>query len=335
MGFKAYLALATIMLILVPLLSMNTVIGLNRGLYVVVTFPNLIYDVKPLLCNNDYVVSIAPAGIDPHEYQLTPDNVEDLKKADIIISTGHAPFEKNIEEMIGKEVKGEIIVIPKIPGIKILTNPATGNPNYHMPIYDPDNYILFIEYVSNVLARKNPECASHYYEKAKDIEHEIRLLVSRTPKLNIVAAADTPSIQYAVSWIGIKVKYLMIKEHGVPATPKDLEKIAESMKNGEVKLAVVNSPPKSKASESLKKLAEKYSIPILYVPNPIGERSFLDKLTAISNQISDLRTKISPEENTSQKRLIFESEKNVITAVAALLLLFITGFFIFTKARGV
>ena len=334
MNFKAYIAFTVLTLLIVTLLSVSMVDTLNSGLYIVVTFPNLIYDVEPLLCSGDYIVSIAPTGVDPHEYQLTPANVEDLRKADIIISTGHAPFEKNIEEIVGREIRGELVIIPKIPNIRILTNPATGKPNYHMPIYDPNNYILFIKYVSEVLAHKRPECANHYYERAEDIVDEVSSLINRTPKVNVIAAADTPTTQYAVSWIGIRIKYLMIKEHGVPASPKDIESIVEAMKNGEIKLAIINNPPRAKASESLKELAEKYNIPILYVPNPIGEGSILNKLTIISNQISNLSIETS-EETASLKQSQFTIGKNIVTALLSLLLLFIVGFFIFTKARGV
>jgi len=334
MNFKAYIAFITIISLMITFLVIDTVEALNSDLYIVVTFPNLIYDVKPLLCSGDYIVSIAPTGVDPHKYQLTPTNIDDLEKADIIISTGHAPFEKNIEEIVGKEIKGELIIIPKIPNIRILTNPATGKPNYHMPIYDPNNYILFIKYISDVLAHKRPECAKHYYERARDIIDKVSSLINHTPKVNVIAVADTPTTQYAVSWIGIRVKYLMIKEHEAPASPKDIESIVEAMKNGEIKLAIINNPPRAKASESLKELAKKYSIPILYVPDPIGEESILNKLTIISNQISNLSMEIS-EETASLKQSQFTIGRNIVTALLSLLLLFVVGFFIFNKARGV
>ena len=126
----------------------------------------------------------------------------------------------------------------------------------------------------------------------------------------------------------------MIKEHGVPASPKDIESIIEAMKNGEIKLAIINNPPRAKASESLKEFAEKYNIPILYVPNPIGEGSILNKLTIISNQISNLNMEI-PGETALLKQSQFTIGKNIVTTLLSLLLLFIVGFFIFTKARGV
>jgi len=334
MNFKAYIVFIILTSLMITFLAIGIVDALNDSLYIVVTFPNLIYDVKPFLCSGDYIVSIAPVGVDPHEYQLTPTNVEDLRKADIIVSTGHAPFEKNIEEMVGKEIKGELLIIPKIPNIRILANPATGKPNYHMPIYDPNNYILFIKYISEVLAHKRPECANHYYERARDIVDKISSLINHTPKVNVVAVADTPTTQYAVSWIGIRIKYLMIKEHEVPVSPKDVESIVEAMKNGEIKLAIINNPPTARASESLKELAEKYSVPILYVPSPIGEGSILNKLTIISNQISNLSMEI-PEETALLEQSQSTVGKNVVTALLPLLLLIVVGLFIFTKARGV
>ena len=276
-------------IMLTPILGESS----SNSLHVIVTFPNLVYDVEPLLCKGDTIYPIAPMGIDPHEYQLTPSDINELRKADIIISTGHAPFEKSIEEKLGEEIKGEIIIIPKIPGIKILTNPATGNPNYHMPIYDPENYKVFIKYVADMLAKRRPECAYYYNEKASEIISKIDLLIKNTPKLNVKAVADTPTIQYAITWLNVNLKYLLIKEHEAPASPKDIENVLKAIEEGEIKLVIINNPPRQKASQMLKEIAEEKNLPILYVPIAFSEGSFLEKLSEISREAWSISETIS------------------------------------------
>ncbi len=299
MNAKKIVHLTVLMFICITtVITITTTLGENssNGLHIIVTFPNLVYDVKPLLCKGDVIYSIAPIGIDPHEYQLTPSNIDELRKADIVISTGHAPFEKSIEEKLGKEIKGEIIIIPKIPNIKILTNPATGNPNYHMPIYDPENYKVFIKYVVNILAKKRPECANYYNEKASEIISKIDSLIKNTPKLSVKAVADTPTVQYATSWLNVELKYLLIKEHEVPASPKDIENVLKAIEKGEIELVIINNPPRQKASQMLKEVAEEKNLPILYVPIAFSEGSFLEKLSEISKEawnISETISKIS------------------------------------------
>jgi len=118
----------------------------HGGLLVLVSFPNLADDIKPLLCSGDQVRSIASPGIDPHSYQLTLNDFKLLRKASLVITTGHAPFEVEIEK---KLPESRVIVIPKVvrkAGGIILLNPDTGQANLHMPICDPRNYRIFIRF---------------------------------------------------------------------------------------------------------------------------------------------------------------------------------------------
>mgnify|MGYP003875939437 FL=1 len=262
----------------------------GHGLYIVVTFPNLKYDVALIACKDDVIVSIAPPGVDPHSYQLTPENVVSLKRADVIVSTAHAPFELKIRELYGKgELKGVLIEIPRIPGIRIFKNPVTGEYNFHMPIYDPINFKIFIEYLCNVFSKLRPECSDVYEKNMVKVLSEIDSLLKETPKLNVTIAIDMPSLQYAISWIGFKIKYLVIKEHGIPATPKDIEILESAIANGEVKLVAVQIPIRASASIILKELAERYEIPILYVPSPLLLNSTVVKLKYISGEVKRLK----------------------------------------------
>jgi len=272
------------------LLKVSDASASPQGLLIVTTFPNIADEIKQIACEGDVVISIAPYGVDPHSYQLTPENIELLSKADVIISTAHAPFEISIGEMVrNKELKGALIEIPKLEEIKILINPSTGKPNYHMPIYDPHNYKAFIKRVANTLAMLNPKCYQTYMEKAEKILQEVRDITSNASFTNLVAVADSPPTQYAVAWLGIKVKYLLIKEHGVSATPSDLLKIEEAISKGEVKLAVILSPTSQAVSKKLEALAKKYGIPILYVPAPFSRGTIPEKLKVIIAQLKKIQ----------------------------------------------
>ena len=281
------LPLAMIALLLITPLGAA---GQPRGLLVVVTFPNLAEDVRQILCEGDRVISIVPPGADPHDYQLTPSDVEALKAADIIVSTAHAPFESDIRKMVDSGgFRAVLIEIPRIPGMKILNNPLLGNPNLHMPIYDPENYKVFITYLSRAMSELRPERSSYYEEKASEVLAKLRSVEELAPKLSAVAAADTPVTQYAVSWLGVRIKYLMIREHGVPATPKDVQVIEEALDSGEVNLVVVLKPTETKASEKLVSMAREKGVPVLFVPSPFTPGSMVDKLLSIVEQARGLQ----------------------------------------------
>ncbi len=265
------------------LVGLTLLISNANGLNVVVTFPNLKYDLK-LIAPNDTVVSITKPGVDPHNYQLTPKDVATLKRADVIISTAHTPFEIKIRELVESgEIKAELIEIPKIPGIRILKNPDTGLPNLHMPIYDPHNYEVFLRYVAKKLSQLNPN--GDYIERAEIVCKRVEEIVSNTKKLNAFAVADLPVVQYAVSWLNVTIRHLLIKEPGLPALPEDVRAV-ENMKN--VQLVVVTDT-NSTASQMLKSIAEERGIPVLVVPSPIEGGSILKKLKFISEEVNNLK----------------------------------------------
>ncbi len=252
------------------------------SLNVTVTFSSLGEDVKLILSENDNLFYIAPPGVDPHLYQLTPEDIKKLKNSDLIISTAHAPFEMKIRELVSKgEIKAKLIEIPFINGIKLRKNPELNQDIYHMPVYDPNNYEIFIKYLSEELAKLNPNNETEYKNKAEKIIEKVEQLKMKTPKLNLSGVGDFPYIPYAVSWIGINVTHLIVKEWGIPPTPGDLMKIENDIKSGKIKIAVVTTGG-SAISNSLERIAAKYNLPILYVESPVAMKSILDKLENIS-----------------------------------------------------
>jgi len=267
----------------------------SKGLYVLVTFPNLAEDLKQLVCSSDTVDYITPPGVDPHEYQLTPSDVEKLKRADLIVSTSHAPFEIRIRELREQGLlKAVLVEIPWIPGIVLKNNPVLNTPNLHMPVYDPGNYEVFVNNITSVLSTLNPECSGVYASRAREVVERVRSIATAAPKLNLDAVADTPVIQYAVEWLGIRVKYLVAREHEFEASPQDLVVIEKAIASREVGVVAVTSPVTSKAGMWLVEKAEQYGIPVIYVPSPISQKSVVEKLEEIAEQVQRLAATTTP-----------------------------------------
>ncbi len=307
-----------------------------NGLLIVTTFPNLVYDLKQIVCKNDVVESIAPPGVDPHEYQLTPQDIELLHRADVIVSTGHAPFEVDIrEKILSGELEGYLVEIPGIPGIHILDNPMTGQPNYHMIIYDPINYRVFIENITSILVKLNPRCREIYETNAKRVIQKINELVSRTPRIYVDAVADTPLTQYAISWTGVRIKYLILKEHDTPVSPKDIQNIVKDIESGCIKLAIVVDPPKSKASEQLLNIVGEYGLPLIKVPSPLSSGSILEKLEYISSQVEEVRSKVEVSKVSGSSGLFHIESSAIAMYLSGVMLLSSIFLFIYMMLRGV
>ena len=264
-----------------------------HSLLIVVTFPSLRLDVQQLVCQGDRVVSLVPPSVDPHEYQLKPGDIQLLKKADVIISTGHVPFEKRIEELVESHVvNATLVVLWRVPGVRLLRNPDTGQPDLHMPIYDPYNYIAFIKYLSSTLSRLNPRCASVYTEKARRVIEEVESLVAKAPRLNVAGVGDAPFTVYAVDWLGIHVEALLVPEPGLPSTPQLYSRAERLLSAGAV--AVVTEPTVSKASRSLLNMAAGAGAPVIRVPSPLVEKTVPEKLEYILRQVEGLRVHRGP-----------------------------------------
>ncbi|RLE85871.1 MAG: ABC transporter substrate-binding protein [Thermoprotei archaeon] len=257
----------------------------GEGLLIVSTFPSLAFDIGQLAEPDDKIVSLIPEGVDPHEYQLTPEDISVLRSASMIVSTAHTSFEVRIRELAESgEIPAVLIEITSIPGIKIKTNPSLNTPNYHTPIYDPENYKIFIRYLGNRMAELRP--GKGYIERSRRIIREIDRIVAETPKVNLTAAALTPLVQYAIEWTGIRVKYLLMKEHEVPVTPGDIIAIEEAAKRGEINIIVsLKLDRKTAPALKIEELALKYGLRIIEIPSPLDMSSIPAKLRRISEQV--------------------------------------------------
>ncbi len=226
------------------------------ALTIVTTFPSLANDVK-LIAPNDKIYYIPAYS---HDYQLTSKDVEMLKRADVIVSTAHTHFEKKIEEMVEKgEIRAKLIEIPKIRGIRLLNYPGTNRINYHMPIYDPHNYEVFLNYLARVLEELNPN--GSYVENAKRVCIEVEEVVDNV-RYNGTALVDYPYGQYAVSWTGLKVVGVVFN---TPTTPEKFKEVDY--------LVLTRNSERSEAL--MENVPHRY---VIYIDSPFSNRTILQKL---------------------------------------------------------
>ena len=275
-----------ILLMVTMILTTNSYAEVD-GVKVITTFQYLADDVKNLLCEGDEVHSLVPPGVDPHDYMLTPKDIELLKHADLIISTAHTHFEARISELVSEgEVRAKLIEIPKIPGINLRYIANTDIINYHAITYDLNNYLILMHTISEELTILRPECKSIYLEKLKNISNEVEKLKNTTTHINLVAVVSTPLIQYVTEGLGIKaVKYLVV-DHEVPPTPNDISQVEKLLSTKSVDLVVITD--EGSADDVLRDLALKYSIPILNVPSPISPGDTLTKIEYVITQLSNI-----------------------------------------------
>lgn len=255
--------------------------------FIIVTAPPLKGDVERVVCTGDIVISLVPPGVDIHEYQLSISNLELLKKASLIVSTGHTSFELKIKELVERgELSAILLDTLEIPGLKLSKNPVTGQLNYHIPVKDPVNYVLFISRLVEDLASLNPEKAECYYSNYIKLIRELytSVLVYRGDYTGL-AIVDSPHSQYYVEWIGFKVVWMLKYEEDVPVTTKSLEVFREFLANNSVKVVFVaeDFPHYSFIVEE----ASKYNVLVVKIPSPTSNVSILDGLKQVVEQLKN------------------------------------------------
>lgn len=254
-----------------------------------VTYPALAPDVEQLLCSGDRLEVLVPPGIDPHEYQITVEGLEKLKGARLIISSGHTPFEATIRRLHREgELRGELLDVLRLKGIRVLDNPVTGSPNYHAVLYDPGNYKVFIESLASLLSETRPDCAKHYLEKARQVIELVDAITNRTPRLRVVAAATSPLAQYAVGWAGVEVRYLLVEEHESPPTTRSMALVEDAVASGRVGLIVVVEDEQASVEAWATRLSQRYGVPLVKIPSPLSNNTMLERVEKVSRQLRSL-----------------------------------------------
>ncbi|MEL9940708.1 MAG: zinc ABC transporter substrate-binding protein [Ignisphaera sp.] len=318
-----------IILLLSMLIAPYTTASNGNGLVVVVTFPFLYNDVKKLVCQGDSVLLLVKPGIDPHEYQLTPSDIDTLKVASLVISTAHAPFELQIEKLVASgELNAALVEITKIPGIIFLKHPQTGQINYHAVIFYPKNYEVFIKYVENFLETLRPECSNVYRENAKTLLAELTQLTNNTRRLSgYIAVIDTPPIQYVAAWLDLNISYILLRDEETPVTPQDYQNVENIIKTS--KNVVVLVTQGSTASSKLEEMARTYGKPFVELPNPLVYNGTLDYLEKVSQIINNA--------NLTTKTSVAEAHTNLytITTIIAISILVIALVVFAVKKRVV
>ena len=209
---------------------------------IVVSFPAYNIVLKEAFPNAD-VILLTKGVSDPHEYQLTPQDLQMLKaltERDVIISSMHAPFELKIAEMAKNgEIKAKLIDLTKIQWYLTWDGELVkgaeqdhGGLNMHDHGVFPPNVFALIDEVSKATGLEPDQ---NFIQKLKQLN------ATYANKFSGKAIAITPTAQYILYWLGFRDVALFIKEPGVPPSLADLQKVVQYAKEGAPALAVAVS----------------------------------------------------------------------------------------------
>ena len=248
---------------------------------------------------------LVPPGVDPHQYQLTPEQIEKIQKADVIVTIGHLPAEEKIGELEKEGIlKGEVLGIEDYQryGFRYLPERWYNNKyNPHGIWLDPYNALAIAEATKEAL--KTRYSGQNIFEAQYSLfKAKVETIILAYQKMNLSekqAIIELPSQQYALEWMGIEVIASIKPEEEIPA--KSVDELLEIVKTVDVIVYSADSP------ESLKnaalELSRKTGVPTIGISTIWSEKEYTEVLIQNSaNIVSAFRTYV-PQEVPSQQSL--------------------------------
>ena len=248
------------------------------------------------------VESITKPGAEIHGYQATPSDLARGQKANLILENG-----LNLERWADRFYNS----LPKVPHvtlsegfqpIDIAEDAYKGKPNPHAWM-SPQNAVIYVENIRKSLGKLDPANAATYDRNAKAYSEQIKEI---DLKLKTAIAAIPPDRRYIVSCegafayiardYGLKEVYLWAVNAEQQATPKQVEKTIDTVKENRIPTVFCESTVNPKAQLQVAKESGAKFGGVFYVDSlspPDGPASTYLKLLEynVSTLIKGLQSK--------------------------------------------
>lgn len=169
-----------------------------------------------------------------HDYQLTPEDLKTLEKANAFIVNG-AGMEAFLDKVIKQQSKLAIVDASK--GITLLKGDEGDNPHVWVSVTDA---ITQVKNIANQLAELDKEHADQYKKNAAAYIQKLEALkvdmhkeIDNLPNKNIVTFHE--AFPYFAKEFNLQIVAVIEREPGTEPTPKELEATIEQIKNLKVK----------------------------------------------------------------------------------------------------
>lgn len=220
---------------------------------ILTTFTVLADMAKNVAGDKAIVESITKPGAEIHGYQATPSDLARGQKANLILENG-----LNLERWVDRFYNS----LPKVPRvtlsegfqpIDIAEDTYKGKPNPHAWM-SPQNAVIYVENIRKSLGKLDPANAATYDRNAKAYSEQIKAI---DLKLKTAIAAIPPDRRYIVSCegafsyiardYGLKEVYLWAVNAEQQATPKQVEKTIDTVKENRIPTVFCESTVNPKA----------------------------------------------------------------------------------------
>ncbi|WP_442937816.1 metal ABC transporter substrate-binding protein [Nostoc sp.] len=215
---------------------------------VVLTTFTVIADMAQNVAGDKAIVeSLTKPGAEIHGYEPTPSDLVRAQKADLILNNG-----LNLERWAQKLYNSvpnvpHVTLTDGIKSVEIAEDAYKGKPNPHAWM-SPQNALIYVENIRKALVNldsANVETynanAKAYSEKIKEVDEKLRKTVSLVPADKRYMVSCEGAFSYVTRDYGLKEVYLWPVNSEQQATPKQLEKVIETVKKNQIPVVFCES----------------------------------------------------------------------------------------------
>jgi len=231
----------------------------NAGnpLQVVTTFLPMTYFTEAVAGDRAIVTQLLPPGVDPHDYQAKPQDIQRLAAADALIENGLG-LEAFLEPLIANANNPDLAIVDSSKGIEMLSEEDGhdheghdhGAHDPHLWL-DPKKAIQQVENIRDGLIAVDPEGKAIYTNNADDYIADIQALdveISET----LSAYAGQSFVTYHDFAAHFAHSYDLEVEHlvGIPesnAAPADVQRVIETVRASNLK-TLLSEPQQDEAA---------------------------------------------------------------------------------------
>jgi zinc transport system substrate-binding protein len=146
---------------------------------VVAAFYPLAYAAEQIGGDSVDVKNLTPPGAEPHDLEVSPKDVAEVKNADLILLLGHG-FQPQLEDAAGNADNVELLL--DTPGLDLHSN---GDPHVWL---DPVRYSLVVDRIGQVLGKQ--AAAAELKRRLADLDAEYRLGLAHCARHEIVTSHE-------------------------------------------------------------------------------------------------------------------------------------------------
>lgn len=233
---------------------------------------------------------------DPHLFSNSPETAKAIAQTDLIIYNGLG-YDAWIKNLIAiAEGKNKLIL-----NIGDLTGKTMGD-NPHI-WYDPKTMLIYATYLTTQLSQLDAPHTPYYHQQFRAFKKDHQILLQKIKSLKekyqgTPVIATEPIFNYMAEALGLKMEaqgFQLSIMNGTEPRVSDIKNFENNLKNHTVKILFYNNQVENPATTRVKKLAEKYNIPVVGVSEtqPPNQSYFMwmdNELNELENALERTRS---------------------------------------------